>query len=262
MGAQAGTEEARGASIDFNLGNERRGAVEQACVHISSLIDLHRVQPGGRLPSAAELAQQIGVSRPAVLQALKILSAQGRLIVRPGRGGTWVTETAATDHTARRAEAVAHRDRIIQMAHLREMVESGVARLVAERGMAADLMEEARQLVQTMKALPEGDDDSYHALNTEFHLLIARGSGMPVLESTVAMCRREVAAAFDLAEIPRDRRKESDREHVQLLDAIERRDSARAAKVAQAHVGTTTRLLEKVLGRRPASTRNRKESRS
>lgn len=236
-------------SVPFDLGptNERRSAVQQAQRHITTLIDLRRVKPGERLPSSAVLAEQIGVSRPAVLQALKILGDQGRVIVRPGRGGTWVAGHAADNLEARVARAWEQRDTIIQMAHLREMLEPGVARLVAEKGMSAAALAHARGLARMVRSNDESTREEHRAHDTELHLLIAHASGMNVIESFVTLCRQEVAAALDLTAWEPARNTTSNDEHDELLDAIERRDPDAAADAALRHVATTTVRLEAVL---------------
>ena len=239
---------------DLIAPNARRGAVEQTLSHLESMLDLRTVRPGERLPSAAELAKEIGVSRPAVLSALKILASQGRVVVKPGRGGNWVTEHEPDNLDARIARAWEQRERIIQMAYLREILEPGSARLAVEqKAMTLDQLATARRLAAEMRELTWEDVETYRALDTELHLLIAHGTGMPVIESFVAMCRREVAAAFDVMDVPPSRKKTSDDEHDALLDAIEAGDADAAAAVAHTHIKTTTALLEKVLsaGRGP-----------
>lgn len=240
---------------DLQVSNERRGAVEQAVSYLTGLIDLRRVRPGDRLPSAAVLAAEVGVSRPAVLQALKLLASQGRVIVRSGRGGTWVAGHEAENLDVRLARAWENRDRIIQMAHLREMLEAGAARLVAERGGDPAALADARRLAADMRERDFVDVELYRSLDTDFHLAIGRATGMPLVESFVAMCRREVSAAFDVMNVPQDRKRSSDDEHDELLDAIEARSGDRAAEIARRHTSTTTRLLESVLaGATPAFT--------
>lgn len=248
---------ARGALGDVAPDNARRGAVDQAQRHIASLLDLGQVRPGGRLPPASALATDIGVSRPAVLQALKLLAAEGRVVVRPGRGGTWAVGTDADNLGVRRARAWDRRDTIIQMAHLREMVEPGAARLAAARGVSAKLLAHARRLTEQMGETPFEDRDEYRALDTEFHLLIAHATGMRLIESYVIACRREVAAVFDVMEVPRSRKVTSDAEHAELLDAIEARNPAAAAAVAHEHVAHTTLWLEGELRRRRPDARSR-----
>ena len=50
------------------------------------------LKPGQRLPAERKFAQQMGVSRPSLREALQKLSARGMLVARRG-GGTTVTKS-------------------------------------------------------------------------------------------------------------------------------------------------------------------------
>lgn len=52
------------------------------------------VMPGQRLPSEPDLAEQFGVSRSAVREAMKVLSALGVITIRHG-SGTYIAESAS-----------------------------------------------------------------------------------------------------------------------------------------------------------------------
>jgi GntR family transcriptional regulator, transcriptional repressor for pyruvate dehydrogenase complex len=66
-----------------------QGVVE----HLRTLIHRGEVGPGERLPSERELAEQLGVARISLREAIKILQDEGYVEVRRGsRGGTFVTE--------------------------------------------------------------------------------------------------------------------------------------------------------------------------
>src|SRR4051812_18778171 len=61
--------------------------------HLRSLIHRGEVGPGDRLPAERELADQLGVARISLREALKILQDDGYVEVRRGaKGGTFVTE--------------------------------------------------------------------------------------------------------------------------------------------------------------------------
>jgi DNA-binding FadR family transcriptional regulator len=240
----------RNVLADYDIDNERRGATDQALAYMEALLDLKRVRPGERLPSAAALSSEIGVSRPAVLQALAILARQNRITVKQGRGGTWVTEHEADNLDARFARAWEQRERIVEMSHLREILEAGAVRLAAERGVSRLYLVEARRLATAMRDLGDHtftDIEQYLALDTELHLLLAKATGMGAISSAVAQARQEVAAAFDAIVVPGASKARSDDEHDELIDAIVRGDAAAAEVAARRHVSRTTGLLEKAL---------------
>src|SRR5687767_2745390 len=112
---------------------KRKAAVEQAHKHISRAIYLREVLPSHRLPSANELSQEIGVSRPSVLEALKILSKEGVVQINRGRTGVEVLPSVGTNRKKRLDWLDANRETVVEMVLIREMVEPGIVRIVASR---------------------------------------------------------------------------------------------------------------------------------
>lgn len=230
-------------------GDGPRSAVDQALLYIVSLLDLRRFSPGDRLPPAADLAESAGVSRPAALQALRILADRGRVIVKPGRGGTWVTENDSGNLSSRLARAWEMRHQILQMADLRTVLEPGVVDLLARRGIATDDLNAAYELASIMEGTDADEVDDYRALDNEFHLLLARATRVPAIERAVTVCRIGVAAAFDVMEVPPDRITRSNAEHDQILKAIVGKDPSTARELMYSHVSESAELLRRELAR-------------
>jgi GntR family transcriptional regulator len=59
---------------------------QQIKEQLINAIDQGELQPGNKIPSARDLAEQFGVSRMTVLQALRELSVQGQLFAVTGKG--------------------------------------------------------------------------------------------------------------------------------------------------------------------------------
>lgn len=229
---------------DFDLevtGQPMSKAVEKAFRYIASLIDLKQVRQGERLPSSAALSAEIGVNRPAVLQALKQLEKQGQVVVGTGRAGARVFEPIGAALDARVAWVFENAETIKQMAILREMIEPGIARLLATNGMASDQLLEAKRLLNSMEQ--PIDQQDYLALDTQFHSILAQATGMEVLSRLGLLIRRWVAPAIDIIPWPPNRRMFSTQEHAELINAIEVADPDRAALVALKHVEAGTTLI-------------------
>ena len=65
---------------------------EQIAAHLRNMIfEQHRFNPGDRMPDERSLAKEIGVSRTSLREAIKILVANGVLVIRRGVG-TFVSE--------------------------------------------------------------------------------------------------------------------------------------------------------------------------
>ena len=73
-------------SIRFDRIPDNRALSERITSQISDAIISGELKPGDRLPPERELAEQFGVSRTVVRDAIKMLSGRGILQVRRGAG--------------------------------------------------------------------------------------------------------------------------------------------------------------------------------
>ncbi|HUR48023.1 MAG TPA: GntR family transcriptional regulator [Acidimicrobiales bacterium] len=221
----------------------RRGAVEQARRYLSNSLDFRRFKPGERLPSASDLSTKIGVSRPSVLAALKILEEEGRIEVKPGRAGARVLEP---DPETQRARAWEKRGALAEMSLLREIIEPGIVKVAAETGLSADLADEARNLIEKMEHAEDPGD--YLGADIEFHHLFGRCLDMKIVEGFAIIARRLVSPGLDIVELTPERLATSSSQHRMILEAV----LARKAEVAEAHslehVRVSTRLINEALG--------------
>jgi GntR family transcriptional regulator, sialic acid-inducible nan operon repressor len=233
--------------VDFaaDLVPATHSPVDRAYQYIASLIDLKRVPHGGLLPRAELLAREIGVSRPSVLTALGLLEKQGLVRVGTGRAGVRVAELTGASRDARVAWLFEHRRVIDEMAILRTIVEPGVIRLVAERGLSNGLKAQARELHQEMCG--PVDHQGYLAADTEFHRLLVSACGATSVERLSLLIRRWVAPALDLIVWPPNRRNASNTEHEQLLAAIEAHDPDAAEQSIRHHIDASTNSIHQLL---------------
>ncbi|WP_331772663.1 GntR family transcriptional regulator [Embleya sp. NBC_00888] len=74
------------ATASASAGGAYRPGYEVAAERILEYVVGAELQPGGRLPTEKDLADEVGTSRTVVREAVKILSGLGRLSVRKGRG--------------------------------------------------------------------------------------------------------------------------------------------------------------------------------
>src|SRR5688572_27689522 len=132
-------------------------AVTHAYERLVHLIELRQPSSSRRLPTAAALSQEIGVSRPVVLEALRQLAAEGRVAVGQGAGGIWVLSGQHEGRKKRQKWARENASTIAAMAVLRRILEPGIARYVAERGMSEQHLLEAKSLIAQMRAAPTSD---------------------------------------------------------------------------------------------------------
>ena len=193
--------------------------------------------PKSRLPSEAEMAQQFGVSRTVVREAVSRLKSEGLVESRQG-SGVFVRE-AGPDSPFRIDPAVVDSiQQVLQVAELRRGLEAEIAALAAERATK----EQVREIGARLKAI---DDDVAAggdgvAADIEFHRSIARATGNPhflalwdflgqFLKGTIKLTRAWEAQKDET-------RQQVLQEHRALYDAILKKDAEAARLAARTHM--------------------------
>jgi DNA-binding FadR family transcriptional regulator len=180
----------------------KRRAFEEIIVAIENDIFDGRLKVGDRLPSERELAEIFSVSRPSVREALRVLESFGVLSARRGTGADSGSIVSALDTTPLsgllRMHATLLHMPLTDLLEMREGIEVVTARRAAERA-TPEQVEELAAIVAAMR--PGATPAEFLALDTEFHLLLARISGNAVAPLILHALRdaiaRQVLVAFE-----------------------------------------------------------------
>jgi DNA-binding FadR family transcriptional regulator len=165
--------------------------------HLGLRILSGEAQPGAVLPVEADLAQQLGVSRGALREAVRVLVAKGLLEVRP-RTGTRVRareDWNFLDRDVLRWQQQTDQNRLLRnLTELRHAVEPEAARLAATRA-GDDELTELREAYGAMRsAVDDADVDRFNAADLAFHRALLRASGNDLfgsLEQAIEVSLRE-----------------------------------------------------------------------
>jgi GntR family transcriptional repressor for pyruvate dehydrogenase complex len=130
-------------------------------------------KPGDRLPPERQLAEQLGVSRPSLREAIQKLAARGLLVSRQG-GGTYVTARLDNSFAEPWQEMLGkhpelHRD----VLEFRRMLEGTVAQMAAERATEADRAHIGKLYAQMEAAHAKADLDVTSKIDVLFHQALA-----------------------------------------------------------------------------------------
>jgi GntR family transcriptional repressor for pyruvate dehydrogenase complex len=162
---------------------QTRRAFEEVATQIREQLSKGALKPGDRLPSERELAEQFGLSRNTVREALRSLEMSGVLEFRKGAtGGAFVREAHSEAVTSGFSDLF--RMGVIKPQDLieaRRIVVVEVTRLACQRASEADLDELERNVAASVAASDEGDDARRIEINLAFHALLARAAKNPVL---------------------------------------------------------------------------------
>jgi len=143
---------------------------------LERLIHERHLQPGDRMPSERELADQFGVSRTVIREAVRALGARGLLEVRPGSGTLIRAPTAQNVvQSVVSFMQVGQPDFDYGKIHeVRRVLELEIAGLAAERRTGADLdniQSYIRRMEETL-----ADRPAFAAADVAFHVALAQAT--------------------------------------------------------------------------------------
>ncbi len=159
-------------------------AFEEIADQIRLELSNRRLRPGDRLPAERALAEQFGVSRNTLREALRSLENSGLLRLQKGAsGGAFVRESTGE------AVITAMRDMFhlgaIQPGDLTEarvLIESIAVRVACERATAEDIEALKVNIASAERAAREKTDFyDQAAIHLDFHRIIARATKNPVM---------------------------------------------------------------------------------
>ncbi len=207
-------------TVNQDLSIERRPVGEQVTDHIRRMILSGDIRPGTRLVGK-HLAEQIGISRTPVREALHRL-AQENLVIRREAGGYEVRPLSAAE--------------VEEVIGVRAALESYAMELAAARITPADLKALERNVDEYEVALSQGRYGRLVELNTSFHEALYRAAGSRVLRAQINELA-EVLHRFRLTLLgdPGSAAR-SLKDHRLMIEALGRRDATLASRICREHV--------------------------
>ncbi len=213
-----------------------RRAFEAVVEQIVDLIRGGDLHAGDRLPGERELAEQLGVSRPTLREAIRTFVDAGVIAIRRGPGGGMFV---ATDLLPPALLAERREMRISEVSGVleaRRVLEPGVAQLAAVHATDADFAAMERTL--ELQRSHAHDWERLLQLDTRFHLDMARATHNPTLVGLVKPLLRQLEVARDMALRGPHVAAWTVDIHRRTIDALRRGDPMEIAVVMDEHLAT------------------------
>lgn len=204
-----------------------------------------RFPVGSRLPPENQLAQQFGVSRPVIREALHRLQSDGVVLSRQG-AGSYVQRSPSGKVAALTTSVSLHQ--ALQSFEIRLALEVLSARLAA-RNRSEEQLDEIQTAARAMQAAMEGQGVPLEA-DYAFHRAIAVASGNPLLlqafETLAPYFKGGMNVTLSLtSDATRARRERILDEHDRIVHAIQVSDGDSAAIAMSYHLDQArNRLLD------------------
>ncbi|MGI8405040.1 MAG: FadR/GntR family transcriptional regulator [Thermomicrobiales bacterium] len=215
----------------------------QLAEELLSLIQREQLSPGDFLPSAAILAQDYGVSRPVVREALRTLEARNIIRTENGRGA--IVQPISSELLSQyfRRVATVHDEALVELLEVRRGLEIESASLAAVRATEEELVK-ITSIVDEMRKFV-GKGEGYAALDADLHLAIASATHNTMLYYLIESIREPLKESMEvgLRNIAQGLRSHGDVNHYRrvqelhedLLRALQRHDRDEAATVMARH---------------------------
>jgi GntR family transcriptional regulator, transcriptional repressor for pyruvate dehydrogenase complex len=224
-----------------------RRAFEEICERIREQLALGLLKPGDKLPPERDLAQQLGVSRNVLREALRSLEMAGVLRLQKGvKGGAFIREGDTT-----RMNVVVRDMLSLGTISVRELSEARinvldlVVRLACANAKQADFEALEANIERTELATREGRLLDRVECSREFYKLLAASTGNKVIamimDSVTEIHMRFVYAKVASSGVAMPRLAEK---RQQFLTALRARNVSAATRSLRTHLDAVQRMLE------------------
>ncbi|WP_100407166.1 FadR/GntR family transcriptional regulator [Bacillus solitudinis] len=206
---------------------------------LTEMIKSGEVEPGDRLSTVQQLADEFNVGRSAIREALSALKAVGLVEIRQGEG----TFVKKINHDLASlvipSVEFMKQDDVRQLFEIRKIVETGAASLAAMNRSEEDLFK-IESILHEMKRA-EGDGELGERADVEFHLAVVTATQnsmlnklLEVVSDTMQVTMREARKVFFYSE--RERLAKLYEEHCQIYEAIKQKDAHTAYEKMMVHI--------------------------
>ena len=221
---------------------------EETIECLLQIIRLGIIPPGRRFPPERELADQLGVSRATLREAISELQSAGRVNVRRGRGGGTFVSRSYSDEVAGAGVPGGGAEVGTEFAPQevddtltwRRVIEMGVAEVAAGQDLTAA---QRGQLAAAVEASRESDLSSYRRLDSQLHLTWAQVTGSPSLVRSMVESRTRANKLLERIPMIEPNLIHSHEQHQRIHEAILIGDPAAARNAMAEHLDGTAALL-------------------
>ena len=208
--------------------NQSASLEEKVFLTLEEEILAGELKKGDSLAEIA-LSKRLGVSRTPIRGALHRLKEDGLVEITPNRGAVVLGIDKAD---------------LIDIYKVRNRLE-GLASASAAKTISKEALKELRDSVELSEFyISRGDTERVKELDTAFHHLIYTASGNRQLETILTELHRKIKTYRKLSLSVSGRVEKSIKEHREILEAIEKGDSALADTLTSLHI---ERALENLI---------------
>jgi len=219
------------------INQEQDSLYEKVLKSLKSSIAEGKLKPGDKLPAERVLAQMLGISRTSLRVALKLLSAEGLVEIKHGKG-VFIAEKDTDDIIKKFSEKIfIENDTLKDFFQIRKVLETQGAKWAAEKGNHEQIANLESIVTTTLAELTANKKLDYAILaehDLKFHTCLAEASGNPVLirimQNLIDLFNETRVHSLSV------RPYNSINEHLEIVKAVKSRSSENAGDAMLVHL--------------------------
>lgn len=198
----------------------RTALYEEVAERLRASIFSHELAPGSWIDEQT-MADQFGISRTPMREALKVLASEGLVLLKPRRG-CYVTELSDTD--------------LDQLFPVMALLEGRAAYEAAQKASAQDIADLERIHAGLERHAANGDANRFFEANDAFHTALQDIANNRWLKQLIGDARKVIKLTRRQSLEAEGRIDRSLKEHREVMAAIKRRNPNEAARAMHDHL--------------------------
>jgi len=234
---------------------KRKSLVDHVVERLFEFIINERLQPGDRLPTENQLADQLKVGRGTIREAVGALSFIGIVEVRPKTGTRLLVSSSELKEKPFIRNTSKKPERVEELVEARIMLEQAIVELASKKARSEDI-EQIRKYLDLIKNTPPDHLERLIKLDISFHFAISKASHNSILNKFLLELRplmlqwmrqtHRIAQRTDVTTMIR--------EHEEILTAIDEHDVDKARLALTKHLYLSAQNLDMALLKRTKKT--------
>jgi GntR family transcriptional repressor for pyruvate dehydrogenase complex len=209
------------------------------------------LKKGDKLPTERDLAEQLGVSRTSIREALRSLEMVGLIESRQGEGNFIGGNIRGNFFEPLSVMFMLNQGNPRDILELRMVIEVEAASLAAKRVKIDGCEEDVKELNDILRKLREASSEEESSnIDLQLHYKISEITGnyliMMLLDTISSLMETFIESARGMILVDSENKEKLFSEHQNIVDAISAGDSRKATKAMRIHLGTVNKTMEKL----------------
>jgi DNA-binding FadR family transcriptional regulator len=209
-----------------------------------------RLKTGDTLPSERQLKEMFNISRGTLREALRVLEQKGLIEIKLGVGGGSVVKDVNVEQVSESLGLLIKSQKVSlnHLAEFREDVEGIVAARAAARHSKTDISVLKALLARARQCIDDGisQQNAFIEIDKQIHMTLAQVAQNPIYISVLHSVHENIQRYYEQFLSMEERElKENYQDLCDLVEAVEKRKTDHARRLARGHVHRFNRYMEK-----------------